>query len=43
MIFWLQRKWFKVADIISDYSSWSNLSKLCVIIVALWFLHSLMH
>jgi len=43
MIFWLQRKWLKMTDIIEDYWSWSNVIKLCAAIAAVWFVHSLMH
>ena len=43
MIFWLKKRWFKIADAIEDYLSWSNLVKLCIAILALWFLHNLLH
>jgi len=43
MIFWLKKRWFKIAEAIGDYSSWSNISKLCAVIIALWFLHNLIH
>ena len=29
MIFWLQRKWLKMTDVIEEYWSWSNVIKLC--------------
>ena len=43
MMFWLQKRWLKITDVIEDYWSWSNLAKLCAVLFVLWFLHGLAH